>query len=150
MKLKLNIFEKIRNFLLLLHGNEVFAVSVEKIVSEKIKALINLRSFFRLKLWIILKQQQIANLEAFSATLAASLWAFDKLCCLMCRLVECDLFFLRISVENANVNWQYLFPFLILARSLFWYVFFLLQVESSTLSLQDLFKNLQLWTSRNF
>ena len=104
MKLKLNIFEKIRNFLLLLHGNEVFAVSVEKIVSEKIKALINLRSFFRLKLWIILKQQQIANLEAFSATLAASLWAFDKLFCLICRLVECDLFFLRISVENANVN----------------------------------------------
>ena len=50
VKLKLNIFEKFRNFLLLLHRNEVFAVSVEKIVSEKIKALINLRSFFRLKL----------------------------------------------------------------------------------------------------
>ena len=42
VKLKLNIFEKIRNFLLLLRRNEVFAVSVEKIVSEKIKALINL------------------------------------------------------------------------------------------------------------
>ena len=42
VKLKLNILEKIRSFLLLLHRNEVFAVSVEKIVSEKIKALINL------------------------------------------------------------------------------------------------------------
>ena len=76
LKLKLNILEKIRNCLLFLHRNELFVVSVEKIVSEKIKALINLWSFFRLKLWIIFKQQQTTNVETFSATLAAWLWAF--------------------------------------------------------------------------
>ena len=42
VKLKLNILEKIRNCLLFLHRNELFVVSLEKIVSEKIKALINL------------------------------------------------------------------------------------------------------------
>ena len=42
VKLKLNILEKIRNCLLFLHRNEPFVVSLEKIVSEKIKALINL------------------------------------------------------------------------------------------------------------
>lgn len=78
VKLKLNILEKIRNCLLFLHRNELFVVSVEKIVSEKIKALINLWSFFRLKLWIIFKQQQTTNVETFSDTLAASLWAFDR------------------------------------------------------------------------
>ena len=78
VKLKLNILEKIRNCLLFLHRNEPFVVSLEKIVSEKIKALINLWSFFRLKLWIIFKQQQTTNAETFSATLAASLWAFDR------------------------------------------------------------------------
>ena len=40
VKLRLNILEKNRKCLLFLHRNEVFAVSVEKIVSEKIKALI--------------------------------------------------------------------------------------------------------------
>ena len=76
VKLKLNILEKIRNCLLFLHRNELFVVSLEKIVSEKIKALINLWSFFRLKLLIIFKQQQTTNVETSSATLAASLWAF--------------------------------------------------------------------------
>ena len=149
VKLKLNILEKIRNFLLLLHRNKVFAVSVEKIVFEKIKTLINLWSFFRLKLWIILKQQQTTNVEAFSATVAASLWAFDKFYCLKCQLVECDLFFLRISTENANVNWWYLFPFLILARSLFWCVVFSYRWNQELLACKT-FKLLQLWTSRNF
>ena len=41
-KLKLNILEKNRNCLLFLHRNELFVVSVEKIFSEKIKALINI------------------------------------------------------------------------------------------------------------
>ena len=78
VKLKLHILEKIRNCLLFLHRNELLVVSVEKIVPEKIKALINLWSFFHLKLWIIFKQQQTTNVETFSATLAASLWAFDR------------------------------------------------------------------------
>ena len=42
VKLKLNILEKIRNCLLFLHRNELFVVSVEKLVPENIKALINL------------------------------------------------------------------------------------------------------------
>ena len=42
VKLKLNILEKNRNCLLFLHRNELFVVSLEKIVPEKIKALINL------------------------------------------------------------------------------------------------------------